>query len=143
MKISGEGEAGVKGAPRGDLYVNVAVKEHAFFERRENDLFCEVLIPFTVAALGGDVQVPTLDGKTDLKVPAGTPSGEVFKIKGEGLPVLGRGETRGEQYVRIEIEVPKKLEASERKLLQELAKSRGDKVQMKKKGLFGHFKDAL
>lgn len=143
LKITGEGEAGEKGGPRGDLYINVAVKEHTFFERRENDLFCEILIPFTIAALGGDVEVPALEGKTELKIPSGTPSGEVFKIKGLGLPVLGHPESRGEQYVRIEIEVPKKMDGAEKKLLQELAKFRGDKVQMKKKGFFEHLKDNL
>lgn len=143
LKITGEGEAGEKGGPRGDLYVNVAVKEHHFFERRENDLFCELLVPFTVAVLGGDIEVPALEGKTELKISAGTPSGEIMKIKGLGLPVLGHSESRGDQYVRIEIEVPKKIDPAEKKILQELAKFRGDKVHMKKKGFFEHLKENL
>jgi molecular chaperone DnaJ len=142
MKLTGEGEAGEKGGPRGDLYVNLAVKQHPIFERRENNLFCEALIPFTTAALGGEVEVPTLEGKTKLVIEAGTPSGEIFKIKGQGLPSL-HGTARGELYVRVEIDVPKKLSSEEKKLLQELAKCRQEKVEIKKKGLFDHLKESL
>ncbi len=144
LKVTGEGEAGAKGGPRGDLYVYVRVKEHSFFERRGADLYCEILIPFTSAALGGDVPVPTLEAETSLKIPAGTPSGKIFKIKEQGLPVLGRGQHRGEQYVRVEIEVPDDLTPEQKKLLQEFAKSRGGKNQTRhKKGFFDHLKESL
>lgn len=143
MKLSGEGEAGEKNGPRGDLYVNILIKDHPVFERRQNDLFCEALVPFTVAALGGDLEVPTLTGHASIKIPAGTESGEVFKVKGEGLPSLNHPASRGDQYVRIEIDVPKKLSAEEKKLLQELAKLRQEKVQVKKKGFFEHLKENL
>lgn len=143
LKVTGEGEAGEKGGPRGDLYINVVVKEHEHFERREEHLFCDILIPFTVAALGGEVSVPTLESEHRLKIPAGTPSGEIFKLKHCGLPVLGHSSHRGDLMVRIEIEVPKKIESSEKKLLEEFAKSRGEKIQIRKKGFLDHLKDAL
>jgi molecular chaperone DnaJ len=142
LKVSGEGEAGEKGGGRGDLYINVIVKNHPTFERRGNDLFCEVFIPFTIAALGGDVSVPTLEGKTDLKVPAGSPSGKVFKIENQGLPSINNP-ARGDEYVRIEIEVPTKLDAGQREILLQFAKARGEKAQVKKKGLFDQIKESL
>ena len=137
LKMSGEGEAGLKGSGRGDLYVTVAVKRHATFERKGNDLYCEILIPFTAAVLGGSLPVPTLTGQTELKIPAGTASGKVFTLKGEGLPAVNRPASRGDEYLRVEIEVPDKISAEERKILQDFAKKRGEKIQVKK-GLFGH-----
>ncbi len=143
LKMAGEGEAGERGGSRGDLYIAVLVKDHPSFERRGSDLFCEVLVPFTTAALGGEISVPTLDGKTDLKLAAGTPSGKILKIKGQGLPSLGHPTLRGDQYVRMDIEVPSKMNEGERRLLQEFAKQRGEKAQIKKKGILDHLKDAL
>lgn len=136
LKVSGEGEAGEKGGPRGDLYVVVQIKEHNLFERRDSDLFCEALVPFSIAALGGELEVPTLEGHHLLKIDAGTPSGEVLKLKGLGLPHLHHTSVRGDQYVRIEIDVPKKLSNEEKQLLQKLASLRQEKIQVKKKGLF-------
>ena len=135
LKITGEGEAGLKGAGRGDLYVTVAVKTHATFERKGNDLYCGILIPFTVAALGGSLAVPTLTRKTEFNIPAGTASGKIFILKGEGLPAVNRPSSRGDEYLRVEIEVPEKISAEERNILQEFAKKRGEKIQVKK-GLF-------
>lgn len=136
LKVTGEGEAGEKGGPRGDLYGVVQIKEHSFFERRDSDLFCEALVPFSIAALGGELEVPTLEGHHLLKIAAGTPSGETLKLKGLGLPRLHHPSVRGDQYVRVEIDVPKKLSAEEKQLLQKLAQLRQEKIQMKKKGLF-------
>lgn len=143
LKISGEGEAGERGGPRGDLYIYIEIKNHPQFERRESDLFCEMLIPYTVAVLGGEITVPTLESETTLKIPAGTASGKILKIKGEGLPHLRAPAERGDEYVRVEIEVPKKITDAERKLLQEYAKSRGEKAQWRKKNLFEQLKDSL
>ena len=144
LKVTGEGEAGLKGGGRGDLYVHILVKEHSFFERRGADLYGEVLIPFTSAVLGGEVKVPTLESETPLKIPSGTPSGKFFKINGQGLPVYGRGHARGDQYVRVEIDVPSDLSADQRRLLQEFSKSRGEKIQIKnKKGFFDNLKDSF
>ena len=143
LKISGEGEAGAKGGGRGDLYVHIAVKPHALFERRDENIYCEMLIPFTVAALGGEVSVPTLDGKNALKIAAGTPSGKIFKIKGEGMPHVRQPSVRGDEFVRVDIEVPAKLTEAERKLLQEFARHRGEKPQPRKINLFEQFKNAF
>lgn len=143
LKVSGEGEAGLKGGGRGDLYLDIEVKDHSFFERKGMDLYCELLIPFTVAALGGEVKVPTLEEESTVKIPAGTASGKFFKVKDAGLPALGNPHTRGNQFVRIEIEVPVSLTAEQKKLLQDFAKNRGEKTQIRKKGFFDHLKDAL
>lgn len=143
LKVSGEGEAGLKGGGRGDLYLGLEVKDHSFFERRGMDLYCEILVPFTVAALGGDVKVPTLENEASVKIAPGTASGKFYKIKDAGLPAIGNVQTRGNQFVRIEIEVPAQLTAEQKKLLQDFAKTRGEKIQMKKKGFFDHFKEGL
>lgn len=128
LKISGEGEAGHRGGAAGHLYVLVAVKEHSLFERDGQDLYCEWAIPFTVACMGGQVEIPTLvDGKTKLKIPAGTPSGKVFRISGKGMTGL-HGHGRGDQVVRVKIEVPAHLSEREKKLLEELAKIRGEEA---------------
>jgi len=143
LKLSGEGEAGDKSGGRGDLYIAIHVKPHSVFERREEHIFCEVLIPFTVAALGGEISVPTLEGQAPLKIPAGTPAGKIFKIKNEGVPSLSNHHARGDEFVQIEIEVPVKLTEAERKLLQEFAKGRRDKPQAKKKNLFEHIRESF
>ncbi|MBI3312926.1 MAG: molecular chaperone DnaJ [Candidatus Omnitrophica bacterium] len=143
LRLSGEGESGERGGPRGDLYVNVAVKSHTTFERRGSEIYCEMLIPYTLAVLGGEISVPTLDGKESLKIPAGTPAGKIFRIKGQGVPELERPSVRGDELVRIDIEIPLKISDGERKLLQEFAKSRGEKAQTKKKSLFEQFRQSL
>lgn len=135
LRVTGEGEAGQGGGPRGDLHVVVGVKKHKLFERQGHDLYCEAVIPYTVAVLGGEAHVPTLTGKTELKVEAGTPSGKVLKIKGEGIPALGAPDRRGDLYVRVHAEVPVKLSKTERELLEKLAAERGDRIHVKK-GIF-------
>ena len=111
------------------------IKKNKTFERQGHDIYCEVLIPYTVAVLGGEVEVPTLTGKTCLEIAAGTPAGKVLKIKGEGVPAFGMENRRGEEYVKVDIEIPTKLSKSERELLEKLAAERKEKIQMKK-GLF-------
>lgn len=133
LRMTGEGEAGQQGGGRGDLYIQVLIKQHKFFERRGQDLVCEFLIPYTVAVLGGEVEVPTLTGKTELKIAAGTESGKILKIKGEGVPQVGGDPARrGDQYVKVDIEVPTKLSKTERELLEKLAQERKEKIQTKK-----------
>ena len=95
LRSSGNGEAGIRGGPSGDLYVVIHIKEHAIFQREDDNLYCEVPISFTVAALGGEIAVPTLEGKANLKVPAGTQSGQVFKLRGKGI-VNVNGRDRGD-----------------------------------------------
>jgi molecular chaperone DnaJ len=121
LRIAGEGEAGEMGAPHGDLYVIVHVKDHEVFERRDANLYCSVPLSFTQAALGAEIEVPTLDGKESLRIPEGTQTGRVFRIKGKGMPVLG-GRGRGDQFVSVSIITPTSLSREQRRLLEELAK---------------------
>lgn len=143
LKVTGEGEAGERGGGRGNLYVHIVIAPHSILERQGNDLFCEMLIPFSIAALGGEVPVPTLDGKVKLRIPAGTPSGKVFRLREKGMPFL-EGHGRGDQLVRVEIEVPARLSERERRALEEWARERKDSVGTpKKKGFFDRFKESL
>jgi molecular chaperone DnaJ len=132
LRVTGEGEAGQGGASRGDLYIHVFVKKHKTFERRGQDVYCEVLIPYTVAVLGGEVEAPTITGTTRLEIPAGTPAGKIIKIKGEGVAVFGMPERRGDEYVKVDIEIPAKLSKTERELLEKLAAEREEKIHAKK-----------
>ncbi|HTL46647.1 MAG TPA: molecular chaperone DnaJ [Verrucomicrobiae bacterium] len=143
LKITGEGEGGEQSGRRGDLYVLIEVQPHDFFERKDEHLYCELLVPFTTAVLGGEVQCPTLTAKAALEIPAGTPAGKILKIKGEGVPSLQAAQVRGDLYVRVEIDVPSKVSSEEKKLLVEFARLRGDKVQTKKKDLFERLKESF
>jgi molecular chaperone DnaJ len=141
LRSTGNGEAGIRGGPRGDLYVVVHVKEHEFFERDGENLYCEVAVSFATAALGGDVKVPTLDGPAVLKIPAGTQSGMVFKLKGKGMPVLN-STARGDLMARLTIAVPQKLTAEQKKKIEELAELLGHEVpQQGQKGVFERVKE--
>ena len=125
LRSSGNGEAGVRGAASGDLYVVVHIREHAVFARDGDDLFCEMPVSFVIAALGGEINVPTLEGKASIKVPAGTQNGTVFKLRGKGMPHL-RGSGQGQLLVRAVVEVPTKLTPGQRRKLEEFAESCGD-----------------
>jgi molecular chaperone DnaJ len=125
LKITGEGEPGHFHGPSGDLYVVLDVAEHAFFKREGTELFCDLPVSFTHAALGAEIEVPTLDGSAKLKIPAGTPSGKIFTLKGKGVPRIGSSH-RGSQHVRIFIDVPKKLTPRQKELLEEFASIGGD-----------------
>ena len=127
LKLRGEGEAGMTGGPAGDLYVVVHVKEHPLFVRQDNDVVIEVPVSFPQAALGGEIDVPTLEGKLKLKVPSGTQSGKVFRLKGKGFVDL-HGYGRGDQLVRIVVETPRRLSAKQRELLEEFARLSGEDV---------------
>ena len=130
LRISKEGEAGEKGATSGDLYIIIHVKEHEIFERRGDDIYVKVHIPFAVAALGGEVEVPTLDEKAKLKIPAGTQNNTIFRMKGHGIPYL-HGYGRGNENVEVIIEVPERLSKRQKELLREF-----EKESKKKKGFF-------
>ena len=128
LRSAGNGEAGLSGGPAGDLFVVIHVKEHDIFERKGNDLYCDVPIKFTLAGLGGTIEVPTLSnesGRISLKIPAGTQDGTVFKLRDRGMPNL-RGAGKGNQFVRVHIEVPKKLNNEQRRHLEAFAKASGD-----------------
>jgi molecular chaperone DnaJ len=125
LRSSGNGEAGTQGGPPGDLYIVLHVADHEVFERHGDDLFCEIPIKFTLATLGGTIQVPTLTGKATLKIPPGTQSGTTFRLKGKGLPNL-RGGAPGDQLLRVHVEVPTELTSEQRKKLEEFALLCGD-----------------
>ena len=137
LRSAGGGEAGVGGGQTGDLYIVIQVKEHKFFERDSENLYCVIPIKFTLAALGGTIEVPTLKGKASLKIPEGTQSGTLFRLRGHGLPSL-RQNFIGDQLVRLEVEVPKKLSSTQREMLEQFAYESGDadKPENKDKGGF-------
>ena len=122
----GRGDAGTLGGPPGDLYVEISVKDHKLFERDGDDLFHELAIPFTLAVLGGTIEVPTLNGKVSLKIPSGTQSNKTFRIKDKGMPNLRSNNRSGNLYARINIEVPTKLTSEQRTKLVEFAKVCGE-----------------
>jgi molecular chaperone DnaJ len=140
LKLRQEGEAGRNGGPSGDLYVVIDVREHAFFTRQGNDIICEVPISFPQAALGAEVDVPTLEGKIKMKIPHGTQAGTVLRLKGKGAPDL-RGGGRGDQLVRVLVETPRKLSAKQRELLEEFARTSGEGVNPLSKGFFDKVKE--
>ncbi|MEX1045693.1 MAG: molecular chaperone DnaJ, partial [Chthoniobacterales bacterium] len=125
LRSTGNGEAGTRGAPSGDLYVVIHIREHTVFSREGDTLFCEVPVSFATAALGGEINVPTLDGKASLKIPAGTQNATVFKLRGKGMPHL-RGSGQGQLLVRVAVEVPTKLTGAQRQKLEDFAASCGD-----------------
>ena len=122
----GRGDAGALGGSSGDLYVDVHIKEHSKFDRDEDDLFHDILIPFTLATLGGTVQVPTLEGKVTLKIPSGTQANKTFRIKDKGMPNLRAPNRKGDLYARAIIHIPQKLTKLQREKLVEFAKASGE-----------------
>ena len=126
ISMRGEGDAGSNHGPQGDLYIYIHVKKHAIYERRGQDVYCDIPITFVQAALGAEIEVPTLHGKVSMKIPEGTQSGVNFKLKGSGIPVL-RGSGNGDQYVKIIVEVPRQLTHEQKKKLEEFAQLTDDK----------------
>lgn len=120
LRVSGEGEAGFRGGPHGDLYVVIHVKPHEIFQREGNDLICEVPIDFPTAAMGGVIEVPTVTGKAKMKIPVGTQNGTILRLRGKGVPSL-RGGGRGDQHVRIFVEVPERLSDEQKELLEKFS----------------------
>jgi molecular chaperone DnaJ len=120
LRISGEGEAGVSGGGSGDLFVVIHVKEHEIFERQGANLYSAVPVTFAQAALGAEIKVKTLDGDEELKIPAGTQTGTVFRVKSKGMPALG-GRGRGDLFVAVTLITPKTLTKEQRKLLEQLS----------------------
>ncbi len=140
LRSSGNGEAGIRGGPHGDLYVVINIKEHKVFQRDEDNLFCELPIPFSVAALGGELAVPTLEGKAQVKIPAGTQSGQMFKLRGKGI-VNVNGRDRGDLLARVIVEVPTRLNAEQRQKLAEFADLCGDENTPMHKSFFERAKE--
>ncbi|MCL5111028.1 MAG: molecular chaperone DnaJ [Chloroflexi bacterium] len=144
IRLSGEGEAGTHGGPAGNLYIRLHVAEHALFKRQGNDLVYDLALNVAQAALGDEVEVPTLGGeKVKVRVPAGTQHGKVFRLKDKGIPYLGSSR-RGDQHVRVRVVTPTDLTDEQRRLLHELGRTMGyDGTHGDDKGLLGKFKDAL
>ena len=122
LRVAGEGNAGERGGPSGDLYVSLRIRKHEIFVREDLDLYCDVPIDFPLAALGGTIEVPTISGKESLKVPAGVQTGTKLRLKGKGVPSLS-GHGRGDQYIRIIVEVPTNLNSEQKKKLKEFGDS--------------------
>ncbi len=138
IRLTGEGEAGVHGGPPGDLYVQMAVKPHPIFEREGRNLYCEIPISFTDAAIGGELEVPTLEGKVKLKIPSETQTGKLFRLRGKGVtPVRGGGQ--GDLLCRVVVETPIHLTKRQKELLEEfeqIHQSQGNRQSPKKSGWF-------
>jgi molecular chaperone DnaJ len=127
IRLAGEGEAGTRGGVNGDLYVLLAVRPHKFFQRDGANLYCRVPVQMTTAALGGDFEVPTIDGKrTKVKIPAGTQTGQQFRLKGKGMPIL-KSEATGDMFIEVAVETPVNLSSKQRELLKQLDASIGGK----------------
>lgn len=140
LQQRGQGQPGDQGAPRGNLRVHLAIRKHPFLERRGNDLLCQVPIGYAQAALGAEVEVPTLDGPSPLEIPRGTQSGEVVKLKGRGMPDLaGRG--RGDLLAEVIVEVPRRLSARQEELLRQLAEMEHEEVSPRRKSFFEKLRD--
>jgi molecular chaperone DnaJ len=140
IRLQGQGEAGATGGRRGDLYIFVRVKEHELFMRHDNDIVLQIAIPFTMAALGGEVDIPTLQGRARLMIPRGTQSGKVLKMHGFGMPDV-HGYGKGDQMVRAVIEVPKKLSGEQEELLRKLAELEKTGVTPQRRSLLGKIRD--
>ena len=139
LRLSNEGEHGLKGGPPGDLYVAITVKPHAIFQRQGHDILCDVPIQFVTAVLGGKIEVPTLKGNTVIKIPAGTQQDKILRIKGLGIPSLKNNNT-GDQLFVIKIQIPTKLTARQKELLEEFAKESGMSMEEDSDGFFDKMK---
>jgi molecular chaperone DnaJ len=140
LRMAGEGEPGSNGGPPGDLYVVLTVREHPFFERRNDDLHCTIPINVAQAALGADIQVPTLEGPETIHIPEGTQNGATFRLRNRGVPHLNRS-GRGDLIVHIEVKVPTRLTREQRKLFEQLRDTLPAENQPKSKGIFEKVKD--
>ncbi|MCB1445084.1 MAG: molecular chaperone DnaJ [Rhizobiaceae bacterium] len=141
IRLQGEGEAGLRGGPSGDLYIFMSVKPHSFYKRDGADLYCTVTIPMVTAALGGKFEISTLDNtKSRVTVPEGTPTGKQFRLKGKGMPVL-RSHQQGDLYVQIVVETPQKLTKRQRELLEEFQTLSSKENNPESTGFFARMKD--
>jgi molecular chaperone DnaJ len=142
ISLRNEGEPGLRGGPNGDLFVTIRVKEHSLFKRKGYDIICDIPITFVQGALGGELEVPSLDGKIKYTIPEGTQTGSIFRIKGKGIPEL-HGSGRGDMYIRVNIEVPIRLNEKQKSLLREFAEISGDECHEQRKGFFDKMTEAL
>ena len=142
IRLANEGQPGINGGPKGNLYIIIEVKPHQYFRRRNHDILLDLEINVAQAALGAEVEVPTVDGPTLLKIPAGTQPGKVLKMRGKGVPHL-RDNLRGDQLIVVNVEIPKKLTPEQRELFEKLAISLGSEVHPQEHSFFDWIKEAL
>lgn len=142
IRIAGEGEIGTNSGPRGDLYIVAHVKKHRFFNRRDQDILLDLSINVAQAALGAEVTVPTLDGEDKLRIPPGTQSGKVIRLRGKGVPRLQRN-GRGDELVIISVEIPRSLNSEQRKLFMELAETMGNEAKPQERGFLDGIREFL
>jgi molecular chaperone DnaJ len=141
IRLAGEGEVGMLGGATGDLYIFISIAQHAIFQRDGANIYCRVPLPFTTAALGGSIEVPTVEGtRTKVTVPAGTQSGHRFRLRGKGMTVL-RSPTRGDMYVHAVVETPVNLTKRQQELLREFEKEGGGKTNPESEGFFARVKE--
>lgn len=141
IRLAGEGEAGLRGGPPGDLYIFLSIAPHQFFQRDGADIFCRVPIAMTTAALGGQIEVPTVEGgRSRVKVPEGTQAGRQFRLKGKGMPVL-RSKSKGDMYIQVEVETPKNLTRKQKDILKEFEDASSDATNPESSGFFARVKE--
>ena len=142
IRLAGEGQPGVNGGPNGNLYIAIQVKAHKYFRRRETDVLLDLDINVAQAALGAEVEIPTVDGPAKLKIPAGTQPGKVLRLRSKGVPHL-RGNGRGDQLVIVNVDIPARLNNDQRKLFEQLAKSLGSEVRPQERSFLDWLKETL
>ena len=142
VRMPGEGQPGANGGPNGNLYLELHVKDHKYFKRRNDNVVLDLNINIAQAALGAEVEIPTVDGNAKLNIPAGTQPGKIFSIKGKGVPHL-RGSGRGDQLVGVNVEIPTRLSPEQRKLMEELAHLMGNEVKPSQKGFLDALREVL
>lgn len=142
IRLAGEGQPGVYGGPNGNLYIEIRVKEHKYFRRKDDDILLDLNISIPQAVLGAEIEVPTVDGKTKLTIPPGTQPGKVFRLKGKGVPHL-RGNGRGDQLVIVNVEIPTRLTTEQRELFEKLAKTMGAEPRPQEKSFLDLLKEVL
>ncbi|WP_408954872.1 molecular chaperone DnaJ [Natroniella sp. ANB-PHB2] len=142
LRMTGEGEAGKNGGPNGDLYIVINIKPHEIFERKGDEIICEVPISFVQATLGDEIKVPTLDGRVKFEIPEGTQPGTSFRLKGKGVPHLNR-RGRGDQHIKVKVVIPEKLDQEQKELLRKFADISGEEINPEQKGFLQKIKDAF
>lgn len=142
IRLGGEGEAGLRGGPEGDLYIFLSIKPHSIFSRQDSTIFCSVPIPMTTAALGGEIEVPTVDGsRARVSIPSGTQTGRQVRLKGKGMVVLNAGGRRGDMIIETMVETPVNLSKKQKELLRAFEKEAGEDVSPESKGFFSRVRD--
>ena len=142
IRLTGEGQPGVNGGPKGNVYLGIKVRPHKYFRRRDNDILLDLNVNIAQATLGADVEVPTVDGPAILTIPGGTQPGKVFRMRSKGVPNL-RGNGRGDQLVLINVEIPRRLSEDQVKLFEDLAETMGSEVRPQERSFFDKIKDVL